>query len=121
MKNLAMEILCTFLRLLSLLSPNIYISASQSEPTVTELRLDDRFLPGAEILSSSSQPDLMWCPLAIPPGIERPGRDADHSNTNGAELKTEWSYACIPAYDFMAYVKSRKEYKLHFPPLFSPK
>lgn len=71
---------------LSLLSPNICIRASKSQPTMTELWLDDRFPPGAEILSSSSRPDLLWYPLAIPPGIQRSGREADHSNTNGAEL-----------------------------------
>jgi hypothetical protein len=70
---------------------------------------------------TSSRPDLQWCPLAIPPGIEKPGCEADHSNTNGAELKIEWSYAYIPAYDFMAYVKFRKECNLLFSPLFSPK
>jgi len=106
---------------LSCLSPNIYISASHSAPTVTELWLDDRFLPGADILSSTSWPDLLCCPLAIPPGIERPGPEADYSSTNGAELKTEWSYAHIPAYDFMAYVKFRKECNILFSPLFSPK
>lgn len=102
---------------LSLLSPNIYISASESEPTVTELWLDDRLPPGAEILSLSSRPNLLWCPLSIRPGKERPGREADHSNTNGAKLKTEWSYAYIPAYDFMEYVKFRKECTLLFSPL----
>lgn len=46
MNSLAMEFLCTFLRLhFVLLSPNIYISASQSEPTVTGLWLDDRLPP----------------------------------------------------------------------------
>jgi hypothetical protein len=79
----------------SLLGPNIYINAAQSEPTVTELWLDDRLPPGAEISSSSSRPDRLWCPpyatgtAAIPPGIERPGREADHSHTTGAEVKSE--------------------------------
>jgi hypothetical protein len=92
---------------LSLLSPNIYISASQSEPTVTEQWLDDRFLPGTEILSSSSRPDLLWCPLAIPSGMGRPGREADHSNTKGTELWTEWSYAYIPAITFTLVLLSQ--------------
>jgi len=88
---------------------------------VTELWLDDRLPLGAEILSSSSRPNLLWCPLTIPPGIERPGREDEHTNTNGAKLKTEWSYAYIPAYDFMAYVQFRKECMLLFSPVFSPK
>jgi hypothetical protein len=87
---------------LSLLSPNIHISASQSEPTVTGLWLDDRFPPGTEILCSSSRPDLLWCPFAILPEIERPGREAYQWNINSAELQTKWSYAYIPAYDFTA-------------------
>jgi hypothetical protein len=74
---------------LSLLSPNIYISASQSQPTVNGLWLDDRFPPGAGVLSSSSRPDLPWCPLIIPPEIVRPGLEAEHLNINSAELQTK--------------------------------
>jgi hypothetical protein len=35
---------------------------------MTELRLDDRLPPSTENVSSSSRLDLLWWPLAIPPG-----------------------------------------------------
>jgi hypothetical protein len=60
-------------------------------------------------------------PLAIPPAIVRPGGEAAHLNTKSAELQAKWNYAYIPAYDFMALVKFRKEWKLLFVLLFSPK
>lgn len=78
----------------ALLGPNIYIGAAQSEPTVTDVGLDERLPPDVEIFSSSLRPDRLWCPpyvtgtAAIPLGIERPEREADHSHTTGAEVKT---------------------------------
>jgi len=37
------------------------------------------------------------------PGVERPGREADHSSTSSAEVKNEWSYTTIPPYAFMGW------------------
>jgi hypothetical protein len=50
----------------------------------------------------STQPPKQWIPVAIPPGIKRPGREADHSPTVSAEVKKIWIYTSNPPYAFMA-------------------
>jgi hypothetical protein len=34
-----------------------------------------------------TQPPIQWVPLALSPGVKRPGPDADHSPSTGAEVK----------------------------------
>jgi hypothetical protein len=45
-----------------------------------------------EILSSPQCPDRLWGPPsggeALPPGVKRPGREADHSPPSSAEFKS---------------------------------
>jgi hypothetical protein len=33
-----------------------------------------------------TQPPIQWVPWVIPPGVERPGREADHSPPSSAEV-----------------------------------
>jgi hypothetical protein len=40
---------------------------------------------------------------ALSLGVERPGREADHSFPSRAEVKNEWSYTSTPQYVFMAW------------------
>jgi hypothetical protein len=38
----------------------------------------------------------------FPPGLQRPGREADHSPPDSAEVKKMWIYTSTPLYVFMA-------------------
>jgi hypothetical protein len=49
---------------------------------------------GSRIFSTSSrpalgstQPPIQWVPVALSPGVKRPGREADHSPPTSAEVK----------------------------------
>jgi hypothetical protein len=43
-----------------------------------------------------------WVPEALPPVVQRPGSEADHSTTTTTEIKNEWSHSSILPYTFMA-------------------
>jgi hypothetical protein len=76
--------------------------------------LDDRGVAirvpvGSRILSSPC-PDRLWGPPNLlsngnwglfPPGVKRPGYEADHSPPS-AEVKKIWMYTSTPPYAFMA-------------------
>jgi hypothetical protein len=77
---------------------------------VTSYGLDDqgvaiRVLVGSRIFSSPRHPDRLWgppnllsngVPGALSPGVKRPGCEADHSPTAGAEVKKMWIYRSTP-------------------------
>jgi hypothetical protein len=80
--------------------------------------LDDRgvgfrFSVGSSIFSSSplppdrlwgpSQSPIQWVPGALSPGLKQPGREADHSPRNSAEVNKIWIYTttqlpCTPSW-----------------------
>jgi hypothetical protein len=76
--------------------------------------LDDREVGvrvsvGSRIFFTSSRLDLgptqspiQWVPGVLSPGVERPGREADHSPPTSAEIKKMWIYTSTPPYVFMA-------------------
>jgi hypothetical protein len=39
-----------------------------------------------------NQPPTQWKTAYVPLGIERPGREPDHSPQFSAEIKNDWSY-----------------------------
>jgi hypothetical protein len=43
-----------------------------------------------------TQPPIQWVLHALPPGVKRQGRDADHSPPVSAEVKKMWIYTSIP-------------------------
>jgi hypothetical protein len=43
-----------------------------------------------------TQPPIKWIPGALSPGIKRPGREADHSQTASADVKKTWIYMSTP-------------------------
>jgi hypothetical protein len=49
-----------------------------------------------------TQPPIQWAPGAISPRVNRPGREADHSPPNSADVKNTWIYTSTPPYAFMA-------------------
>jgi hypothetical protein len=62
---------------------------------------------GSRILSTSSrpalgstQPSIQWEQMALPPGVKRPGREADHSPPARAEVRKTWIYTSTPPYAF---------------------
>jgi hypothetical protein len=64
--------------------------------------LDDRVVEvrvpvGSRIFTSPRRPDRLWGP-----GVNRRGREADHSPPPSAEVKKMWIYTSIPPYTFMA-------------------
>jgi hypothetical protein len=50
----------------------------------------------------STQPPIQWLTGALPPGVKRPGREADHSPPASAEVKKMWIYTSTLPYAFMA-------------------
>jgi hypothetical protein len=48
-----------------------------------------------------TQPTTLWEPGALPPGVKRPEREADHSPPASAEVKKMWIYMTTPPYAFM--------------------
>jgi hypothetical protein len=59
-----------------------------------------------------TQPPIQWIPRALSLGVERPGREADHSPPSSADVKNAWSYTFILQYVFMAWclVKHRDNF-----------
>jgi hypothetical protein len=66
---------------------------------------------GSRIFSSPRRPDRFWGPRDLlsngycgffPPGVKRPGREADHSPPASVEVKKIWIYTSTPPYAFMA-------------------
>jgi hypothetical protein len=53
-------------------------------------------------VSGQSQPPIQWVQGDLPPGVKRPGHEADHSPPANAELKNTWMYTVTPPYIFMA-------------------
>jgi hypothetical protein len=59
---------------------------------------------GSRIFSSARRPDRFWGPPSLlsngygapSPGVERPGREADHSPPTSAEIKEMWSINPLP-------------------------
>jgi hypothetical protein len=43
---------------------------------------------------------MQWLPVAVSPGVKRPGREADHSPAASAEVKKMWIYTSTPPYVF---------------------
>jgi hypothetical protein len=72
--------------------------------------LDDRGVGvripvGSRIFSSPRGPDwlsIRWVPVALSPGVKRPGHEADHSPPTSAEVKKIWIYKSTPPYSIMA-------------------
>jgi hypothetical protein len=46
--------------------------------------------------------NIQWVPDALTPGVKRPGREADHSRTNCAEVSITWICTSTPPYVFTA-------------------
>jgi hypothetical protein len=44
------------------------------------------------------QPPIQWALMSLSPEVKRPGREADHSSTLNAKVKTVWSYISTPLY-----------------------
>jgi hypothetical protein len=49
----------------------------------------------------STQPPIQWIPGPLFLGVERPGREADHSSPTSAEVKKTWVYTSTPPYTSM--------------------
>jgi hypothetical protein len=50
----------------------------------------------------STQPPIQWVLGALSTGVNRPGREADHSPPASTEVKKMWIYTTTPPYTFMA-------------------
>jgi hypothetical protein len=79
----------------------------------TSYELDDRGVGvrvpiGSIIFSPPRRPDRLWSPpnlqcvpVALSPGVKRPGREAHHSPPASDEVKKIWMCTSIPPYAFM--------------------
>jgi hypothetical protein len=65
-----------------------------------------------------TQPPIQWVPGALSLGVKRPGREADHSPSFSAEVKTEWSYTSTPQYAFMVWCSVKAQGQLYLSPFF---
>jgi hypothetical protein len=52
-------------------------------------------------LGPTQPPPMQWVPVALPPGVKRQGREADHSPPASAEVKKMWIYTSTLPYAFM--------------------
>jgi hypothetical protein len=43
-----------------------------------------------------TQPPIQWVTGALSFGVNRPGREADHSTPSGADIKKAWNYTSTP-------------------------
>jgi hypothetical protein len=48
-----------------------------------------------------NQPPIQWAPGALSPGVERQGREADHSSAVRSKVKKMWIYTSTSPYTFM--------------------
>jgi hypothetical protein len=91
----------------------LLIANNQGDSVVgiaTGYGLDDRGVRvrvpvGSRTFSSPRPPDRIWGPPnvlskgdrgALFPGVERPGREGDHSPSTSAEVKKTWIYTSTP-------------------------
>jgi hypothetical protein len=51
----------------------------------------------------ATQPPIQSVLMAHPPGVKRPGREADYSPTPSTEVKNAWSYTSTPPNVFMTW------------------
>jgi hypothetical protein len=56
----------------------------------------------SKLALGTTQTHIQWAPGALPTGVKRPGREADHSPPTSAEITKMWIYTSTPAYVFMA-------------------
>jgi hypothetical protein len=102
------------LRLYSNNTTESYRSRGSVVGTATGYGLNDRVVGvrvpvGSRIFSISSrptlgstQPPVQWVPGALSPGVNRPGREADHSPPAIAEVMKMWIYTSTPPYALKA-------------------
>jgi hypothetical protein len=50
-----------------------------------------------------TQPPIQWVPAVLSLGVQRLGREAEHSPPSSAEVKNVWSYTSTPQYVFTAW------------------
>jgi hypothetical protein len=55
------------------------------------------------VLLGPTLPPIQWVPGDLSPGVNRPGREADHSPPTSAEVKNKWIYTSTPPYAFMSW------------------
>jgi hypothetical protein len=55
------------------------------------------FTTSSRLVLGSTQPPIQWVP-----GVERPGREAEHPSPTSAEVKKTWVYTFTLPYSFMA-------------------
>jgi hypothetical protein len=60
-----------------------------------------------------THPPIQWVPGALPLGVKRPGREADHSPPSSAEVKNTWSYISTPPIRLHGVVLSQTQWKLY--------
>jgi hypothetical protein len=55
------------------------------------------FTTASRTTLETTQSPIQWVPGAISLGVERPGREADHSPLSSAEVKNAWRYTSTPS------------------------
>jgi hypothetical protein len=50
-----------------------------------------------------TEPPIQWVMVALSPGVNRPGREAEHSPPSSAEVKKTWIYTSSLPYASMAF------------------
>jgi hypothetical protein len=61
-----------------------------------------------------TQSPILWVQGALSVGVNRPGREADHSPPSSAKVKNAWSYTSTSQYDFMAWYLVKAQGQLYF-------
>jgi hypothetical protein len=96
-----------------------------SDWTIGVLGFDSRrelgiflFTTVSETALGPTKPPIQWVTGTFSLGVNRPGREADHSPPSSAEVKDAWSYTSTPQYVFMAWclVKHRNNFTFYLYP-----
>jgi hypothetical protein len=66
------------------------------------------------LLQILTQPPVQWVPGALYLGVNRPGREADHSPPSSTDVKNAWRYTSTPQYAFTAWYSVKAQGKIYF-------
>jgi hypothetical protein len=72
------------------------------------------FTTASRMSLGSTQPPILWVPVALSLDVKQPGCEADHPPPSSAEVKNAWSYTSTPPISLHGVVLSLKKQRDNF-------